>query len=110
MKTLDDACEVMHDAYEKAALGAGWETHPASRKPWADVPEANKATMRAAVAALIEALKSHMIPEGAYNDHNRAEAQGDRIALAYHEGMFDSWSALNSLVMREPSDAGSDRG
>jgi hypothetical protein len=43
----------MHDAYEQAALGAGWETNPASRKPWADVPEANKATMRAAVIALL---------------------------------------------------------
>jgi hypothetical protein len=50
---VEQACEVMHDAYEQAALGAGWETNPASRKPWADVPEANKATMRAAVIALL---------------------------------------------------------
>ncbi|WP_344609947.1 hypothetical protein, partial [Sporichthya brevicatena] len=53
---IERACEVMHDAYEAAAVGAGWETQQASRKPWADVPEANKATMRAAVAALIEHL------------------------------------------------------
>jgi hypothetical protein len=46
----------MHDAYEKAAVGAGWETQAASRKPWADVPEANKETMRAAVAALLKWL------------------------------------------------------
>jgi len=46
----------MHDAYEKAAVGAGWETQQASRKPWADVPEANKATMRAAVEALWQAV------------------------------------------------------
>jgi len=51
---VEAACEVMHDAYEKAAVGAGWETNPASRKPWADVPEANKETMRAAVGALLE--------------------------------------------------------
>lgn len=50
------ACEVMHDAYERAAVGAGWETNPASRKPWSDVPEANKATMRAAVSALLDWL------------------------------------------------------
>ena len=50
---IEAACEVMHDAYEKAAAGAGWETNLASRKPWADVPEANKVTMRAAVLALI---------------------------------------------------------
>lgn len=54
---IEAACEVMHDAYEKAALGAGWETQKASRKPWADVPEANKVTMRAAVAALLDWLE-----------------------------------------------------
>lgn len=53
---VEAACEVMHDAYEKAAVGAGWETNPASRKPWADVPEANKATMRAAVGAVLDWL------------------------------------------------------
>jgi hypothetical protein len=47
-------CEVMHDAYEAAAVGAGWDTNPASRKPWADVPEANKATMRVSVSALLD--------------------------------------------------------
>lgn len=55
---VEQVCEVMHDAYERAAVGAGWETQLASRKPWADVPEANKATMRAAVSALLEWLQS----------------------------------------------------
>lgn len=50
---IDAACEVMHDAYERVAVVEGWETNPASRKPWSEVPEANKATMRAAVAALL---------------------------------------------------------
>ncbi len=49
-------CEIMHDAYEKAAVGAGWETQQASRKPWADVPDANKETMRAAVGALLDVV------------------------------------------------------
>jgi hypothetical protein len=53
---VEQACEVMHDAYEKAAVGAGWETNLESRKPWADVPESNKATMRAAVGALLDWL------------------------------------------------------
>lgn len=50
---LEHLCEVMHDAYEAAAVDAGWQTQEASRKPWADVPEANKATMRKAVEALV---------------------------------------------------------
>jgi hypothetical protein len=53
---IERYCEVMHDAYEKAAVGAGWETQQASRKPWADVPEANKVTMRVAVSALVEEI------------------------------------------------------
>ncbi len=56
MANVEHLCEVMHDAYEKAAVGAGWETQKASRKPWSDVPEANKETMRAAVKALLDEL------------------------------------------------------
>ncbi len=55
--TIDHYCEVMHDAYELAATKTGWETQAASRKPWSDVPESNKATMREAVSALLEALE-----------------------------------------------------
>ena len=55
---IEKACEVMHDAYEEAASEAGWETQKASRKPWSDVPEANKQTMRAAVGALLNWIES----------------------------------------------------
>lgn len=54
-EAIEQACIVMHDAYEAAAVREGWETRHASRKPWADVPGANKATMRAAVRALADA-------------------------------------------------------
>ena len=54
---LEYLCEVMHDAYEVAALHTGWETQERSRKPWAEVPEANKATMRHAVRALLAVLQ-----------------------------------------------------
>lgn len=57
MQSLEYLCELMHDAYEVAAADEGWETQAASRKPWSEVPEANKATMRAAVAALLKELK-----------------------------------------------------
>lgn len=69
--TLEQLCERMHDAYEQAAVGAGWATNPASRVPWSDVPEANKAAMRAAVTALLEAIAAavpgtcdHGVPAG----------------------------------------------
>lgn len=53
---VERLCEVMHDAYERAAVSEGWETQERSRKPWSDVPEANKATMRVSVLALLNEL------------------------------------------------------
>jgi len=55
---VERLCEVMHDAYEAAAVEQGWQTQERSRKPWSEVPEANKATMRAAVTALIDYLEA----------------------------------------------------
>lgn len=54
---VEEACVVMHDAYEAAAISAGWKTNRESRKPWASVPDANKVTMRAAMRALYEWLE-----------------------------------------------------
>jgi hypothetical protein len=56
---LERACIVMHDAHEAAAAEAGWQTQLASRRPWSEVPAANKATMRAAVRALLTDLADH---------------------------------------------------
>lgn len=55
-REVERLCEVMHDAYERAATQAGWETQARSRVPWDMVPEANRVTMRAAVRALLGAL------------------------------------------------------
>lgn len=54
---VDEACQVLHNAYEEAALVYKWETQARSRKPWSEVPEANKATMRAAMLALFDWLE-----------------------------------------------------
>lgn len=50
---IEEACKVMHDAYELAAVIAGWQTNPRSAVHWAEVPEPNKVTMRVAVEALL---------------------------------------------------------
>ncbi len=52
--TLERLCEEMHDRYEAAAAKENWQTNPLSRKPWADVPEENKATMRAAIGPIAD--------------------------------------------------------
>lgn len=51
---IERACEVMHVNYEAAAVFHGWQSQ--SPVAWPDVPEANKATMREAVAALLRWL------------------------------------------------------
>jgi hypothetical protein len=54
---LEAACIAAHNAYEQAAHEAGWITNLQSRKPWADVPEANKIAMRAGIAAAIALIR-----------------------------------------------------
>jgi hypothetical protein len=55
-KQVEQACIIMHDAYERAATETGWETQARSRVPWSQVPEANQQTMRIAVRALLDWL------------------------------------------------------
>jgi hypothetical protein len=42
-----------HEAYERLAPAHGYETRKASAVPWDDVPEQNKALMRAVIAELL---------------------------------------------------------
>lgn len=59
---VDALCMTFHDAYEAAAVEAGWETQERSRKPWAEVPEANKETMRATMRHFLTSdwLRAHV--------------------------------------------------
>lgn len=76
---IEALCEVMHDAYEQAALETGWETQVSSRKPWSSVPEANKATMRVAVRAMVESI--------AFGE-SLAKRDRDIAARAWDEGFW----------------------
>lgn len=49
----EQVARAMHDAYEARAAEVGWETQARSRVAWADVPEANKQAMYAAVDAAL---------------------------------------------------------
>lgn len=68
---LERACQVMHDAYEEAAGPAGWATQESSRVPWADVPEANKVTMRAAMCALLDHMGGPIPPPATKREAGR---------------------------------------
>jgi hypothetical protein len=54
---IEYLCAQQHAAYEEAALLEGWETNRASRSPWAQVPEENKATMRASMQVVLAELE-----------------------------------------------------
>lgn len=76
---VEEACEVMHDAYERAAIVHAWETDPASRhQDWAEVPEANKATMRDAVRALL----NYLAPTAAGVLRSEAEVKAEALEEA----------------------------
>ena len=77
---LEQLCEEMHDRYEKAATGAGWETNPESRKPWSGVPEANKATMRAAIGPIADRIAElEAIGDGTCENCAKLEDDVDRL-------------------------------
>ena len=97
---VETICELMHDAYERAAVGAGWETNPHSRKPWADVPEANKATMRAAVSALWPVL-AEVFHEGRVAENEAF--QRDPRGLYYHPANPYAVQARSSAVKGDES-------
>lgn len=101
---VDRLCEVMHDAYEEAAAKAGWETQERSRKPWADVPEANKATMRAAVTALLHHL---MVNEGLRPPARVVSTVEELEALPLEsvviDGGRDAWQKLRAYRDGRPA-------
>lgn len=63
-----DAIETMtrafHEAYERLAPDFGYKTREASAVPWDDVPEQNKALMRATVASLPADVHAQLAIDG----------------------------------------------
>lgn len=56
---LDDPeqlAQMFHDTYERLAPGFGYETRTESRKPWGDVPEANRRLMVAVADEVVSSM------------------------------------------------------
>ena len=99
---LERLCEVMHDAYEAAAVGAGWETQAASRMPWSDVPEPNKATMRAAVLAVLAAavpVLERELRDKIADEIAQHRAKVDRVNGLTGMGARSAFFAAESIVL-----------
>lgn len=89
---LDLLCRVMHDAYEAKAAEVGWSSNPESRVEWAEVPESNKAAMRAGVRALLAHL----------DENGQLIADTDRSCLwcgANIAWLHGGWTHVESLLM-----------
>lgn len=84
---VEALCVLFHNTYEDAALDHGWETQEGSRKPWDDVPEANKETMRTTIASLLAA--GYSLPDPARDAALRAEALREAA---------DEWSEWEAFV------------
>lgn len=52
--TAEQIAQAFHETYERLAPDFGYKTREASAKPWAEVPEQNKALMTAVVQALLD--------------------------------------------------------
>lgn len=76
---VEALCVLFHNTYEDAALDHGWETQEGSRRPWDDVPEANKETMRTTIASLLAA--GYSLPDPTRDAALRAEAWDEGVEL-----------------------------
>ena len=56
MKTTDELCEIAHDTFETAAAAHSVSTQERARIPWADLPEENKAAMRAMMTVISDVI------------------------------------------------------
>lgn len=54
--TAESLAQLFHETYERLAPDHGYRTREASAKPWADVPDANKALMVATCAEVLAAI------------------------------------------------------
>jgi hypothetical protein len=104
---VDECSEVLHDAYERAAVVHGWETNPASRhKPWADVPDANKATMRTAVRILLGFVAARVF-ETLLDDWEYGDCPGSKIKVGNQEVWLYTRENVRLWLRREAREIGS---
>jgi hypothetical protein len=64
VETPEQLAQLFHETYERLAPSHGYETREASAKPWADVPESNKALMIATCREVLTALLDDDMDDG----------------------------------------------
>lgn len=93
MTDLPEAAEtarLFHETYERLAPDFGYRTREASAKPWADVPEQNRALMIATCAE----VGAHIRVD------ERARVLAEVDAALQDFGRYDDW------LLRQPLPAG----
>lgn len=70
--TAEELAKAFHEAYERLAPSFGYKTREASAKPWEEVPENNKALMKAVAKEVLELFAEH---------HRAAFQAGMRVGI-----------------------------
>lgn len=96
--TLEDLCQLMHDTYEAAAVKHGWHTNARSRVSWSAVPVENKATMRDAVAVVVEAVRED---ERAQHGPEALQTDLRQIMEALHINTYARSYSPHEVVQKE---------
>ena len=58
LPTADELARLFHERYEHRAPDFGYKTREASAKPWAEVPEQNRALMTAVAGDILDDLRA----------------------------------------------------
>jgi hypothetical protein len=85
--TPEQIAQLFHEAYERLAPDFGYRTREESAKPWADVPDQNKALMVATVGEILPVILAEI--GEMLGDHTKAIAAMDD--LINHEGFHGGW-------------------
>ena len=61
---VERIARAFHESYEEFAIGFGWKTQEASKRPWEEIPEANRQVMLATVEDLLHRGILTQLPSG----------------------------------------------
>ncbi len=98
--TSEELAGLFHETYERLAPKMGYRTREESAKPWAEVPETNKALMTAVCAEILEHLRAQSrFEENPKKWADSKEAKARQALRALVEGWRDDFAVVRYEVL-----------
>ena len=93
--TPESLAQLFHETYERLAPEFGYRIREASAKPWAQVPENNRALMTAVCREILPAVQQGQRICGARSgvDLVCLRPAGHAADGSWHQGLGSSWSS-----------------